>query len=209
MGRTLLILMWGAMALGSAVAQTPAAPAGSASPRPSPGDTWKYRQTKPGMGGGRDHLVQVRSYEGGRLVDEVSVAGQAPVQNEHSGGFYLVNQGVSLFSPYLNVLGELASTRNVRSRDDIACPMDVVCSVQASIAGYERIKVPAGEFNTRKMRFEHGWQYHRYGSGTREVTMWYADEVKRVVKVRSRTVSGGHIGIETDYDLELLEYQLK
>jgi len=107
------------------------------------------------------------------------------------------------------VLGELASTRNVRSRDDIACPMDVVCSMQASIAGYERIKVPAGEFNTRKMRFEHGWQYHRYGSGTREVTMWYADEVKRVVKVRSRTVSGGHIGIETDYDLELLEYQLK
>ena len=207
MGRTLRMLLLGslaALAAGHASGQQPAAGAW-----PQPGDTWKYRQTKPGQGGGRDHLVQVRSSGGGKLVDEVSVAGQAPLQNEHSGGFYLVNQGVSLFSPYLHVMGQLASTRNVRSRDDVACPMDVVCSMQASIAGYERVTVPAGEFNTRKMRFDHGWQYHRYGSGSREVTMWYSDEVKRVVKVRSRTVSGGHVGIETDYDLELTEYQLK
>jgi hypothetical protein len=174
---------------------------------PSPGDTWKYRQTKPGLGGGREHLVQVRRT--GPLVDEVSVAGQAPVESEHATGVYLINQGVSLFSPYLNVLGEFGTTRRIRSYDDLACPPGTNCLFEASIAGYERIRVPAGEFNARKMRYVHSWQAHRFGNGSRVVTMWYADEVKRVVKVSSRTQSGSHSSVETDYDLELTGYQLK
>ena len=181
----------------------------SASRFPSPGDTWKYRQTKLGQGGGREHVVQVRSSGGGKIVDEVMIAGQAPIETDHTSGAYLINQGVSLFSPYLNVLGPMGSSRVVPSRDPFACPMDVVCTINSSMTGYERIKLPAGEFDTRKIRLEHSWQYHRYGSGRREVMLWYADDAKRVVKVRSRTLSGGHVNIETDYDLELVEYHLK
>jgi len=185
------------------------APSASGSRLPSPGDTWKYRQSKPGQGGGREHVVQVRSSAVGKIVDDLTIAGQAPVEIEHTSGAYLINQGVSLFSPYLNVLGPMGSSRVVPSRDNVACPMDVVCTLSSSMAGYERVKVPAGEFDARKVRVEHSWQYHRFGSGRREVMMWYADDVKRVVKVRSRTLGGGHVGIETDYDLELVEYQLK
>jgi hypothetical protein len=191
----------------AAGASSSRAPSASRSPLPSPGDSWKYRQTKPGQGGGREHVVQVRKT--GPLIDEVSVAGQAPVENEHTAGVYLVNQGVSLFSPYLNVLGEFGSTRRIRSQDNLACPQGTNCLFEASIAGYERIKVPAGEFATRKMQYVHSWQVHRFGSGSRVVTMWYADEVKRVVKVSSRTKSGDHSYIETDYDLELTEYRLQ
>lgn len=185
------------------------APSASKSPLPSPGDTWKYRQSKPGQGGGREHVVQVRSSSGGKIVDDLVIAGQAPVEIDHTSGAYLVFEGVSQFSPYLNVLGPMGSSRVVASRDPFACPIDVVCTLSSSMAGYEKIKLPAGEFDTKKIRLEHSWQYHRYGSGRREVTMWYADDVKRVVKVRSRTLGGGHVGIETDYDLELTEYQLK
>ena len=201
-------------AAAAATAVTPAASttlsrAPAAGGLPSPGDTWKYRQTKPGQGGGREHVVQVRSSGAGKIVDDLMIAGQAPIEIDHTSGAYLVNQGVSLFSPYLNVLGPMGSSRVVPSRDNVACPMDVVCTLSSSMVGYERVKVPAGEFDTQKIRLEHSWQYHRYGSGRREVVMWYANDVKRVVKVRSRTLGGGHVGIETDYDLELTEYQLK
>jgi hypothetical protein len=196
-----------ATAAASATATATPAPR-SASPFPSPGDTWKYRQSKPGQSGGREHVVQVRSAVGGKIVDDLTIAGQAPVETDHTSGAYLINQGVSLFSPYLNVLGPWGSSRVVRSRDTVACPMDVVCTLNSSLAGFERVKLPAGEFATRKIRVEHSWQYHRFGSGRREITVWYADEVKRAVKVRSRTLGGGHVGIETDYDLELVEYKL-
>ena len=189
---------------------TTAAPAARSGSRfPSPGDTWKYRQTKLGQGGGREHVVQVRSSGGGKIVDEVMIAGQAPIETDHTSGAYLIFQGVSLFSPYLNVLGPMGSSRVVPSRDTLACPVDVVCTINSSMTGFERIKLPAGEFDTRKIRLEHSWQYHRYGSGRREVMLWYADDAKRVVKVRSRTLGGGHVNIETDYDLELVEYHLK
>src|SRR5262245_14400320 len=107
MTRYLLSFVLMGVACIRADAQTPQSPL---APLPSAGDMWKYRQTKPGQQVGREHVVQVRSAAAGKIVDDTMVAGQAPVEAEHRSGAYLISQGVSLFSPYLNVLGPVAST---------------------------------------------------------------------------------------------------
>jgi hypothetical protein len=46
-------------------------------------------------------------------------------------------------------------------------------------------------------------------NGGRTLTIWYAPEVKRAVKFSSRPTVGDVPPVETNFDLELVSYQLK
>ena len=45
--------------------------------------------------------------------------------------------------------------------------------------------------------------------GARTITIWYAPAAKRAVKFVSRNSFGDVPPVETDFDLELVSYQLK
>jgi hypothetical protein len=45
--------------------------------------------------------------------------------------------------------------------------------------------------------------------GGRTLTLWYAPQVKRVVKYSSRATVGAYGPIDSHFDLELTSYQVK
>jgi hypothetical protein len=150
----------------------------------------------------------VKSVAQGKLVDEISVGGGPWIEREHARGAYMIPQGVSLFSPYLTAFGWAATGFSVEERDTEACPIGTSCSLSGMYRGRERITVPAGTFDTLRFEYTHTWAFTRY-NGSRAVTIWYSGLAKRAVKISSRATSGQHQRIETDFDLEMTDYQLK
>jgi hypothetical protein len=199
-----------AVAIAASVPSMRAASA-NASPLPSKGDTWKYRAADSRAGAAaHEYVVRVKEAASGRIVDELSIDGGSWSEREHMSGAYLMSQGQSLFSPYLNVLGQMTGTDNVGISDPAACSPTMRCRLNARLIGKEQVVVAAGKFEATKVVFTHAWIPRVAAEGTRTVTVWYADEAKRAVKFSSRLQQGAqHFYINSDFDLELTEYQLK
>jgi hypothetical protein len=199
-----------AVAIAASVPSMRAASA-NASPLPSKGDTWKYRAADSRAGAAaHEYVVRVKEAASGRIVDELSIDGGSWSEREHMSGAYLMSQGQSLFSPYLNVLGQMTGTDNVGISDPAACSPTMRCRLNARLIGKEEVVVAAGKFEATKVVFTHAWIPRVAAEGTRTVTVWYADEAKRAVKFSSRLQQGAqHFYINSDFDLELTEYQLK
>jgi hypothetical protein len=78
---------------------------------------------------------------------------------------------------------------------------------KVSVVGYERVRVPAGEFDAFKVKWSGQWGFNNAGggvsSGTDEYWFWYAPAVRWFVK--------SHLSRhwEADWDCELTEFQLQ
>ena len=86
------------------------------------------------------------------------------------------------------------------------------CEADAKVVGTESIRVAAGTFSTTRIDIKQTWMpagMFAGAMGGRTLTLWYAPEVKRVVKYSSRATVGAYGPIDSHFDLELTSYQLK
>ena len=118
----------------------------------------------------------------------------------------------------------LALSRRVRRActarqlvEQLACGAGHRCTATGRVIGTERLRVPAGTFDTIKVEIEHVWFVFSgptTGSGSadmngsRKLIAWYSPRLKRAVKYSSRVETGRFPPIEADFDLELVSYKL-
>jgi hypothetical protein len=175
---------------------------------PRVGDTWTYRLTD--RRGGKppvqsSYVVKVKATRGTKVLDEVSRDGAAPVEWTHSPGRYMVEQVVSVFSPYLVVFEDLKPGDRIwRVSEPDGC--SVKCSTVGRVEGRETLRVPAGKFDTIKVRLDQSRQVEGLPREPRRIlTIWYSPQVKRAVKFTTRS-----FGREFEvFDIELSSYQLQ
>jgi len=208
-----------------AMAQPAAAMTGaprSESRYPAAGDTWTYRLSIPkqplqSTPPPQTYVVKVRSASQSEIVDELSAESGSADTNRHSGGAYLMTQGVSVFSPYFYPFTEQAQPgtplRRIEVRD-APCRSSYVCEAKGSIVGRESVDTAAGRFEAIKIVVQQSWRAAsgagRTGemNGGRTIVIWYAPEVKRAVRYRSRLVAGDVPPVEGNFDIELVKYEL-
>jgi hypothetical protein len=189
---------------------------------PRIGDTWTYLLTERTRGGTPlrqwNYVVKVKASSGTSIRDEASSDGYAPVEWVHSPGRHMVEQGVSLFSPYLVVFEDLNPGDPIwhASQHEDSCFGWLYCWTLGRVEGRETLELPAGSFDTIKVTIEQNVQ-GRYGNRfdgrltTRTLTIWYSPQAKRAVKVTSRLPRGQrpYFFDFASYDLELVSYQLQ
>jgi hypothetical protein len=208
----------------------PAAPAAPATPAPppvawtipSPGDSWTYALREPKRTAGfktgsneRTLVVTVAAASASEVVDQMTVDGAMPAQQaQHVRGPHLIVQGASVFSPYLQLLGNVpaaGSIGRVQIADPICNTGRYVCEASAKVVGKEIVRVRAGTFAASKIVVEHSGAAAFVGAaaarGGRTLTIWYAPEAKRAVKYASRNTFGVSPAIE-DFELELVSYKV-
>ena len=215
----------------AALTPKPAAPVAAAAsaqqrPRserlPQAGDTWSYVLTEPKRVDGpkqRSYTVKVVSASSTSIQEHYALAQGAAGEWTHAPGSYLLAQGPSLFSPYLDAFAELAlGTRLGRIEiKDSHCDGSYACRVEGRVVGREPVRTAAGTFDSVKVVIQQSWSpvssaFGQMGaqlSGGRTLTVWYSPQAKRAVKYSSRATFGSMPPIETDFDLELVGYQLK
>lgn len=212
-------------ALEPAGAATPA-PAAPALPKPSgrlpqQGDTWTYRLTEPKRVDGpkqRNYVVKVSAASPSAISEEYAIEGDVSGQWTHKGVRDVVPVGRPVFAPYLLAFGDLPATGGL-GRVQIAegaCGSAYLCQASGRIVRWETIKVAAGTFEAVRVEVDHSWrpvaisgQHGGHSLGSRKITVWYSVAAKRAVKFSSRAVAGDFPPIDTDFDLELVSYQLQ
>jgi hypothetical protein len=208
---------------GLALAVAVAAPVLAAPPQatvptgfPQVGDTWTYRLTeRPSRGkppAESSYVVKVKATPGANVLDEVSRDGTAPVESEHAFGWHMVEQVVSVFSPYLVVFEDLKPgdrISDVTEHDD-DCFGWLHCWTAGTVEGHETVELAAGSFDTIKVRLEQNVRKRTRGArlSTRTLTIWYSPQAKRAVKVTSRVSRNLTTTFHASFDLELLSYHL-
>jgi hypothetical protein len=205
-----------------------AAPAAapSTSPKPSArlpqqGDTWTYRLTEPKRVDGpkqRNYTVKVSSASPAGISEEYAIEGDVSGQWTHKSSRDVVPVGRPVFAPYLLAFSDLPPAGGL-GRVQIAqgaCGSAYLCQASGRIVTRETIKVAAGTFEAVRVEIEHSWrpmaisgQHGGHSLGSRKLTVWYAVAAKRAVKFSSRAVAGDFPPIDTDFDLELVSYQLQ
>lgn len=201
----------------------PPAPAPTTAPRPAgadapsalprAGDTWRYRIKDQFRLG--DLFMTA-------TVDEVTPAGVAETWTTTSDeklrttlaplrpGFHSL-PGWTLtppeFAPYLYATGLLQTGQKIA---DQKRPMDKgTVALRVTVEGEEEVVVPAGRFRAIRVALR-GPPHVRGASRTRtlsaEHVVWYAPEVKRMVKYAVSTRIGN--SVQEDTVFELMEYRL-
>jgi hypothetical protein len=214
----------------SALNPKPETPAPAAAP-PAPrapgavavGDTWTYRLHEPRRTDGprqREYRVKVATVSADGIVEQYSIGQGVASEWTHGRGSYLVALGPPLFSPYMSAFGNLptvGSLGRVQVTEGV-CNGQYICQASARVVATETITVPAGTFKAFRVLVEHNWRAAQAGghpaqaalfNGARRMTVWYAPEVKRAVKFSSRLEFGAAPPVDTDFDLELVSYQLQ
>jgi len=186
---------------------------------PQPGDNWTYQllEWKDKRAPQRTtYDVHVVAATPDAILDRFSVAGSEG-EWAHSQGGYILSQGASLFSPYLGAFDDLIPGKSVAvAIMDPACRGNYHCQASAKVAGRERITVQAGTFDAVKVVVDHIWLQafsatwsNGRRNGGRTLTAWYSPEAKRVVKFSSRLNVGDEPAVDSNFDLELVSYQVK
>lgn len=209
------------------VASTAPASVTAATRMPQAGDTWVYRVSYPRLRGqfGQPtrpdaiYVVKVGGVNDGRIVDQFSVDGGTMIDTTHSNEAYVVSQGLSVFSPYLIAFRDLQARPRLGDVKFLepACSGRYGCDGSARVLGNESVQVPAGRFNAIKVSVTHEWRGAGVSDprlaaqmiGGRTLTIWYVPELKRAVKFSSRLSAGDVPAVESNFDLELVSYQVR
>lgn len=195
-------------------------PAKAASRLPSQGDTWTYRLYEPERNDGpktRSYSAKIASVSASEIVEHFAIDGGPAGEWTHKGERQVVTLGKSVFAPYLPVFGEMPSGAIGRVQSvDPSCGAMYICEAVARVVAWERVAVPAGTFDTVKVEVRQHWRptvmagpTGAQNQGGRILTGWYAPAVKRAVKFSSRPTFGAYGPIDTNFDLELVSYQVK
>ena len=202
------------------------APSPSTSPKssgrlPLQGDTWTYRLTEPKRVDGpkqRNYTVKVSAASASAISEEYAIEGDASGNWTHKDLRDVVPVGRPVFAPYLLAFSDLPSggTLGRVQVADGACGAAYLCQASGRIVRWETIKVAAGTFEAVRVEVDHSWrpvaisgQHGGHSLGSRKITVWYSVAAKRAVKFSSRAVTGDFPPIDTDFDLELVSYQLQ
>ena len=189
---------------------------------PQSGDNWTYRISTPKRGAKpRSVFVKITSVSPALIVELVSVEGGFTMPWRLARGGYLIPQGVSVLSPYLpqfekglpsGEMGYIEST-------DQGCRDQFVCTAKGTVLGEETVEVPAGRFTATRVVVQQSWRPAAGAkggprelarmNGSRTLTIWYANQLKRAVKYESRLTAGDRLPLDADFDLELTAYQVR
>jgi hypothetical protein len=195
----------------------PSAPAAKAESRlPSEGDAWTYRLSEPGAAQ-RTYSVKVSSVSPAAIVEQYAIEGGPSAEWTHKGEREVVTLGKSVFAPYLMSFGDMPTGAIGRVRSvDRACGVTFICEAVARVVAWERVTVPAGTFDTVKVEVRQNWRpaaiagpTSAQANGGRILLGWYAPAVKRAVKFSSRPTFGTFPPVDSNFDLELVSYQIK
>jgi uncharacterized caspase-like protein len=187
--------------------------AASASPMPRSGDTWRYRVQDRFMLG--DLFVTA-------TVDDVTDSGIAETWTSTSDpkvrstfvplkpGFRQLpglDQTPPEFAPYLQASGLLRPGQRIGDQRRRIDKVDV--ALKASVAGEEEVVVQAGRFRAIKLVLSGQSKGRSAGRGpiSAEHIVWYAPEVKRIVKYSVSTKVAGVQEEATQF--ELIEYKVQ
>ncbi len=186
---------------------------------PQPGTEWVYEgwvsnrpQTR------HRQLVRVVDASAERIVETHRLPDGRAFEATHGPGAYVAGRGapgVFAFAPYLPAFESLAQGdvwHGVPFRGLGPCNgnPDWTCTFDAVVAGAERIRVAAGEFDVLRVEIDQKvtvskptgrFRWH----AQRKATFWYAPEAKRFVKASWRTVAGNWRG--PDWESELVSYK--
>jgi hypothetical protein len=200
-------------------------PAGAAAPAaksthrwPSAGDTWTYRLSEPRRADGpkqRNYTVKVAAASAASILEHYAVEGGPAGEWTHKGEREVRTLGKPVFSPYFLVFSDLSSGTLGRLQiADPACAATYICEASGRVVTTERLRVPAGEFDTVKIEIRQNWRPmaisgQMSSAGGSTLTVWYSYATKRAVKVTSRASFGYQGPLDTDFDLELASYTLQ
>ena len=188
---------------------------------PRVGDTWTYRLAEQPhevyQRWDNSYVVKIKASSSTSIVDEVSRDGARTTEWTHSPGRHMVEQVVSVFSPYLVVFENLNPGDRIwhATQHDDSCFTWLTCWTMGRVEGRETLTLPAGTFDTIKVTLEQNVQRRLIGTGhggpitTRTLTIWYSPQAKRAVKVTSRKSLGLRTPFFASFDLELVSYQLQ
>ena len=179
---------------------------------PQVGDSWTYRFL-PRRGAIKKYEVTVTSTSDSGIRDRSTMEGAQFAEWEHSPRQYIASLGVvSLFSPYLIAFESMTPPfriSDIENLDPRTCGPAWSCSLKGRVMGPETITIAAGTFRTMKVLIEQSWAGGLTVSrevGGRELTIWYAPEVKRAVRYKSTGLPS--FVIDTQFELELVSYKL-
>ena len=211
-----------AVAAAAPAAPVPAAPSTSATKSthrwPSAGDTWTYRLSEPRRTDGpkmRNYTVKVAAASSASVVEQYALENGPSGEWTHKGEREVRTLGKPVFSPYFLVFGDMTSGTLGRLQiADPACTATYICEASGRVVNTERLRVPAGEFDTVKVEIRQNWRPMQISgqmssTGGSTLTLWYSYATKRAVKVTSRASFGYQGPLDTDFDLELASYTLQ
>lgn len=178
---------------------------------PAAGDRWIYVALEPNHPENtRQAVVEVQAVTASSVQDVFASSGLAPVALTHQSDARLsgVAPGIYVFSPYLRAFQEL----HVGDRwSDIVfqnvggCGGLFDCTASARIVGKEHVSVRAGSYEAWKIVIDLRVKHMTAPStATGEITYWYAEEAKQIVKYRHRIHSV--MWVEPSMDMELVSY---
>lgn len=188
------------------------------SPMPREGDAFVYRLSQPQR---KDrprstYEATVKGVSAKGVLEEITLQDTKPLEWVHTSGSYVVNLGVSVYSPYLSAFAAIDAEARLEpmvNLDYSTCQSGWTCRLNPLKTSTERISVPAGTFDAIKVQIEQSWSGGTAWFttlGGRTLTIWYAPTITRAVKFRNREWTSAGGGATTgDFDLDLVEYSSK
>jgi uncharacterized caspase-like protein len=186
---------------------------------PKVGDRWDYVFTDTTTRRKRTAAYSITAVSKAGILETGGLSELPPSAHAYTQGPHLLlGTDVWDFSPYLLSFETLRPGQSWRSilplKPPPSCRSNYSCKFDAKVLGRERITVPAGTFDSIRVAVE-VLALNPHGRPTgKEVTYWFAEAAKRVVRVQSRTVmpgvsaTYGGTDLQIDYDFELTSFKL-
>jgi len=192
------------------------------------GDQWKYQITESYTGEKRTVTMGVVTVNENFIYTQSSQSALAALNPSTTGGAFdvwnhnwnQVRQGEIEYAPFYPSMQFPLETGKKWSgtvKFDVSHGK-MVHQLEAQVAGWERVTVPAGTFDAVKITLSGDFKIERsIGSGTIRDVVWYAPAIRQIVKkeVQQRTFAPGtmhssfHIGNYARSEIwELIEYKL-
>lgn len=192
-----------------------AVPTAAAPALPSEGDRFVYRLSDPrARMPATTQAFRVKAVSPAAIVESYGGPNGSEREWTHTDRGYVVNLGVSVFSPYFAATGDAQSPARLAAVQDLdraTCALYWTCASRLRVVGRERVTVPAGAFEALKLELRQDWSSGNYGArrqmGERVLAVWYAPEVKRAIKFSSRQKIVQGDALADDFDLELVAYE--
>ena len=192
-----------------------AAPTAAASGReegsrlPKVGDYWVYRYYDIIGRQRRTLRFEITGVSKDGLLETGGFVDSNPEIRAAAPGLRLVYREFWELSPYLLSFGPPARPGSWRvtpeKSPNFCLAAGTNCRYEGKIIGAEKIATPAGIFDTTKVVIDMNASGIA-GVSWRQLTFWYSESAKRVVKSQVRTRAGGTR--QGDYDLDLASYKL-
>jgi serine/threonine-protein kinase len=179
---------------------------------PMAGDRWVYEVRPTNFPDKRYELRVEASTVSESFVNE-SATSATGIYNARSRGAEMnlegMAPGLAVFAPYLHLFRDLRAGEklNVGSITLWGCANNASCSASTKVIGKERVTVKAGAFDAWKVVMDVNFAFGGGSGGTRgvEMTFWYAEGAKRLVKYQMRQLTGMTWN-HPDTTMELVSY---